>query len=481
MHTVETLQSHVQFGIAVGDITPPVGIYCRMWGAARHDVATGVHRPLRATALALAAVDTKSCRDELIVIALDHCLLRAAEMDGLLDKVSSSADVPKEHLLVLFSHTHSAGLMSLDRAKLPGGELISAYLDQLAATVGELVVAARRSRQPADIVYGTGHCDLAVQRDFWDGESAQFVCGYNPYAVADDTVVAARVSDTDGNMLASLVNYACHPTTLAWQNSLISPDFPGATRELVEDATGAPCVFIQGASGDLGPKIQYVGDPEIADRNGRQLGFAALSVLTSLPPAKSALKFTGAVISAATLGGWSYVTMSDDRTSAAAIWKLRRTTIDLPYVDEPKTLEALYDEIESLENQSTAALSAGDEQGAADKRAMAERGRRRTMILEQLPQGERFPLAATMLRCGDAIWVAVESEHYQQLQTALRSRFPNFPVVVATIANGSRAMYLPPREIYGKGIYQEQVAVLAAGSLETVIERLSDDIEKKLL
>ncbi|MFP6612964.1 MAG: hypothetical protein VB835_11690, partial [Pirellulales bacterium] len=69
MHTVETLQSHVQFGIAVGDITPPVGIYCRMWGAARHDVATGVHRPLRATALALAPVDTKSCRDELIVIA----------------------------------------------------------------------------------------------------------------------------------------------------------------------------------------------------------------------------------------------------------------------------------------------------------------------------------------------------------------------------------------------------------------------------
>ena len=44
------------------------------------------------------------------------------------------------------------------------------------------------------------------------------------------------------------------------------------------------------------------------------------------------------------------------------------------------------------------------------------------MILEQLPQGERFPLAATMLRCGDAIWVAVESEHYQQLQTALLTK-----------------------------------------------------------
>ena len=34
--------------------------------------------------------------------------------------------------------------------------------------------------------------------------------------------------------VAVVVNYACHPTTLAWQNTLISPDYPGALRELVE-------------------------------------------------------------------------------------------------------------------------------------------------------------------------------------------------------------------------------------------------------
>ncbi len=37
--------------IARCDITPPVGIYHRMWGAALHDRATGVHRPLEATLL----------------------------------------------------------------------------------------------------------------------------------------------------------------------------------------------------------------------------------------------------------------------------------------------------------------------------------------------------------------------------------------------------------------------------------------------
>ena len=51
MNHVETPQSRCRAGLARADITPPVGIYNRMWGAALHDRATGVHRPLLATAL----------------------------------------------------------------------------------------------------------------------------------------------------------------------------------------------------------------------------------------------------------------------------------------------------------------------------------------------------------------------------------------------------------------------------------------------
>ena len=42
--------THCAFGVARRDVTPPVGIYSRSWGAATHDVAEGVHRPLTATA-----------------------------------------------------------------------------------------------------------------------------------------------------------------------------------------------------------------------------------------------------------------------------------------------------------------------------------------------------------------------------------------------------------------------------------------------
>ncbi len=48
--------SRLRVGHARADITPPVGIYHRLWGAARHDRATGVHRPLLADVLAFATV-----------------------------------------------------------------------------------------------------------------------------------------------------------------------------------------------------------------------------------------------------------------------------------------------------------------------------------------------------------------------------------------------------------------------------------------
>ena len=42
-------------GVAVNDITPDLDVRARCWGPARHDLASGVHRRLTLTALALAA------------------------------------------------------------------------------------------------------------------------------------------------------------------------------------------------------------------------------------------------------------------------------------------------------------------------------------------------------------------------------------------------------------------------------------------
>jgi hypothetical protein len=60
-------------------------------------------------------------------------------------------------------------------------------------------------------------------------KSQLFVCGHNPED-ADDTVLVARITSIPA-VCGTLVNYACHPTTLAWENRLISPDYPGRVRK----------------------------------------------------------------------------------------------------------------------------------------------------------------------------------------------------------------------------------------------------------
>jgi len=468
--SVHTPQSRCRFALAWADITPPANIYHRMWGAAKHDRATGVHRPLRATVAVFAPLrENGECQ---ILLALDHCVMGAVEHEQLVTRVAQLSARPRESILVVFAHTHGAGLMGLDRVSLPGGDLIPPYLESLGECCGELVKRCIASMTPVDIVYGRGRCNLAANRDFWDPERNTFVCGFNPEGLADDTIIVARVTSDGGALLATIINYACHPTTLAWDNTLISPDYVGAMREVVERETGSPCLFLQGASGELGPREGFVGDTAVADRNGRELGYAALSALTALPCAGTKFRYTGPVVSGATLGAWAHELLTPGEAGPKAAWQLQRWDEPLKYRPGQPTIEQTESELAQCKADEDAARAAGDEPRAADCRAMAERRTRLLHRLRQLPPGEVFPLRVVLWRMGDAFWLGVQGESYSLLQTELRRRFADHIVVVASIAADWGASYLPPREMYSTGVYQETIAVVAAGSLEQLIESI---------
>lgn len=472
---VETPQSVCRFGLARADITPPIGIYHRMWGAAAHDQSTGVHRPLFATAFLVGS--PQGTADELIILALDHCVLLGQDRDRLRERIASTADIDPTRLLIVFSHTHAAGLMDSGRADRPGGDLIAPYLERLAEQSSTLVAEARTRARPTTLTYGAGKCSLAANRDFRDDVGGRFVCGFNPGGPADDTVLVVRATDEHGQILATLVNYACHPTTLAWQNTLISPDFPGAMREVVELQTGSPCIFLQGASGDLGPREGFVGDPAVADRNGRQLGYAALEALEALPRSRTRFEYAGAVESGAVIGTWRHATLDEARLKELALWRSDRRTVDLAYRPDLPTIEGATREKTRWQEAEESARARGDLSRAAECRAFVERMERQALRARALPDGPNYPMLVQLWRAGDALWLAVEGEPYQALQTELRRRFPATPIVVMTLLNGGPAAYLPTSASYGHGIYEEQVAVLAAGCLEQLIDVVSARID----
>lgn len=469
MDHVETPQSHCCVGVARGDITPPVGIYHRMWGAAVHDRSTGVHRPLTATVLFLKSLEEQAPLP-LVVIAVDHCLLWSKEMNALLDSISQISGVHRDSLIVFFSHTHSAGLMGLERQDLPGGELIAPYLEDLARTIAGLVLDAQQRQKKATIVYGYGSCGLATHRDFLDRQRGHYVCGFNPTGKADSTVVVGRISNEVGAPIATLVNYACHPTTLAWDNTLIGPDYVGAMRDVIELATDVPCFFIQGASGDIGPKEGFVSDVNVADRNGRQLGYAALAALESLPPAGHRYEYLGPVVSGATIGTWGHRIESAEQVGQYAAWLARCELVSMRYRSDLPSPQELDADDAGFRAAERAANDRGDVEGARNARAMIERTTRRIIRIAPLPTGDFYPYPIRVWRIGHAVWVALDGEHYNVLQRSLRERFPGIALVIGTLANGSNVWYLPDSASYGLGLYEEDVSVLAQGSLERVLE-----------
>lgn len=481
MQTVEFPQSRCLAGVARRDITPPVGIYHRMWGAATHDRSTGIHRPLTTTILVMQPDDSQPESNPIVFVAVDHCLLWNREMNELLDRVSESSEFERGQIIVFFSHTHAAGLMGHERVDLPGGELIPQYLSGVAGAISDGIREASEQIQPAVLTYGTGRCNLATNRDFKDKTLGQFVCGFNSAGEADDTVGVVRLAQAaDHSTLATIVNYACHPTTLAWDNTLISPDYPGAMCEVVETATDAPCFFIQGASGDIGPRHGFVGDTAVADQNGRQLGYAVLSALENLPPVDAQMKYGGAVISGATIGSWGYETSSPAQQKRASIWQELRSKVALAYRDDLPRHDELQQEAAEWRAKEAAATESGDAEAARDARAMIERMTRRLVRVAHLDDADSYPYPIRLWKMGDAVWVALDGEHYNVLQRNLRKHFPDVPLIIGTLANGSDVWYLPDEDSYGKGLYQEDASILAKGSLEKLEAALILQIEKLL-
>jgi hypothetical protein len=130
--------------------------------------------------------------------------------------------------------------------------LLASYLDGLAPICIDLVEQARASRAEGVVSWAYGRCGLAFNRDGVDAATGRDICGLNLAEQADDTLLIGRITDGNGRIRATIVNYACHPVSLGGGNRLLSPDYIGAMREIVErDTGGAMCVFMHGASGDL--------------------------------------------------------------------------------------------------------------------------------------------------------------------------------------------------------------------------------------
>ncbi|GIV83016.1 MAG: hypothetical protein KatS3mg052_0023 [Candidatus Roseilinea sp.] len=119
-------------GVARRDITPPIGVYNRNWGAAAGQIAPGIHRPPTLTAPALMR-DTSGAQP-LVLLSLDPGRWRTREdAREVRSAILDAPGVAERRVLPHLTHTHAGPSIGCEDADRPGRHLIGPHLDHARA------------------------------------------------------------------------------------------------------------------------------------------------------------------------------------------------------------------------------------------------------------------------------------------------------------------------------------------------------------
>ena len=248
------VRADFEAGAATVDITPPVGY--PMWGyAARRDKpSVGVRDPLHARALVL-----KTGESKIALVSLD--LGRAPTRDSMKRIREKLKGDGFAELFLVASHTHHGPVIETENWPKDG----KPYVKELEEKLVSLIQKADAARKPAR--YGVNSTEVNLNRNRQSKRKD---------APVDRELAVLRVEDLSGKPIAHAVNFAAHPTMLPSDLNKFSADFPGAMAKRVEDETKVPCLFLQGAAGDMSPNPpEGIKGP---DEFGRKLGDSVLSL-----------------------------------------------------------------------------------------------------------------------------------------------------------------------------------------------------------
>ncbi len=454
-------------GVARADITPPLGIGHAGWGAQSHQRASGVDLPLWVTALAIGDGETTS-----LIVDIDCMYLFDAEAAAVREAIARLARVPEEHVRISFTHTHSGPVSGSSwSAWMPeGGDLVPAYDARIADEAAGAAWAAIRAMKPVRAATGRGVSTIAVNRRYQRPDDGVMVVGRNPGGPVDREVLVMRLDTLDGEPLVTVVNYACHPITVGPDCELITPDFPGVMKRVVEQATGSTCLFLQGAAADIGP-IRGVARNGVNEykRLGSMLGHEASRIWWELELPGRSERYEGTLESGAPLAMYKEESLPDPERPVRVI----RRTLELPtrQIGDPDAFEA---EFESSLAALETARHGGNLDGVRRETMNAKRSRMRSGLARQLSERTTWPVEVQGIALGDDIaLIGMAAEPFVSIGMAIKERSP-FAWTAVSGYTGVGWAYLPTADAYPLGGYEVEVSPFAPEAAELAVEGCLD-------
>lgn len=237
-------------GFAEVDITPAYNV--QTIGFNREDnLSRGVLHSLLAQVSIWQSGTGKCC-----LVAIDHIGFTSQNANLLRDRIAKKLCIGQENVMLCFSHTHSA----------PNTSLEPAYFHFLCEQVLQGVSKAERSLTPVTAAWGVATADIGVNRR-------------NLQGVLDRRIGMLKVVDAaTGRLRLLILRVAAHANVLQRDNYLISSDFIGITRRLLEEKYDCKVMITQGASGNVKPK--YGGSLEALEALDKMAAGIAAAIST---------------------------------------------------------------------------------------------------------------------------------------------------------------------------------------------------------
>jgi len=256
-------------------ITPPVGT--RLFGYPNNRKAESVHDDLYANVLAF-----RQGNISVLLISLDICVLSTEQAKQYRDILAAQTGILADNIIITAIHTHSG---PNTKGVYGWGEMDDAFMgDILLPALQAATQEAVEKLVPARMGIGMTHSNAAINRRQRD--NGRVILGQNPDGPYDPKMYMLSFSALDGTPIVNMIHYGAHPTACG-PGPEITRDWPGYMVDTVEERTGSPVVFFNGAEGDTGPRISNgytIGDITYVEEVGVLAGKDAVKAWENVQP-----------------------------------------------------------------------------------------------------------------------------------------------------------------------------------------------------
>jgi hypothetical protein len=223
-----------------------------------------------------------------VLILAENCSATTELASEVADRLATKAGIRPQRCVVLSTHTHSAPLLpefapwhyttAMSAEHL---EHMHRYRRDLADRLVQLALDALAARKPGFLSWNEGTASFGTNRRVL--ENGKWV-GFLPSQATespgpvDHSLPVLRVTDTAGNLVCIVANYACHCTTTSGSYNAIHGDWAGFAHQAIETQhPGVVAMVTIGCGADVGPYPN--GTLELAQQHGQQIADAVDSLL----------------------------------------------------------------------------------------------------------------------------------------------------------------------------------------------------------